>query len=183
MSRTFPVRELPTIPTFNNWKIRGGVYVHDQSFHDEVLKNAYAINVITYSFTAEVVDALPVQKLVAVHGLGIPTRAQIKLVRNLHSKLYVTYTKGGSYEIWTGSMNLVTPGSWHNIMVRLDAGQASSLKLYFDKIWNLATIANETIKPDSQDPLKTLYGPQEGLSPQKGEQDHGQQAEALQRPA
>lgn len=127
----------PSLPTFKNWAIDGDIYVDDRRFCDDILSKAESIDCITYTANALVVDSLPVAKLIVGQMEGRPNGStEIRWTRNVHSKLYLV-TKKRRMTAWLGSMNLVIPGGWHNIMIKASQNQTESFVLYFNRLWSL----------------------------------------------
>ncbi len=129
-----------SIPTFNNWNIGNGIYINDKKFVDLILKKAKSIDAVAYSATSDFVDILPINKLLITQSYGkIDSNVDVRYTKNIHTKLYLVTKKDNSVHVYVSSMNLVWPGSWHNLTVRMYGERAQSLKVYFKKLWSLAS--------------------------------------------
>lgn len=131
-----------TIPLFNKWKIRGGIYVSDDKFLREIVEPARYVDIITFTCNAELANALPIRRLIAARVNGeFKKGTQVRLTDNVHTKLYLVYQRGNPRQsAWVGSANLVEPSSWHNLMVEVNSAQLRSLQIYFDKMWSLCDL-------------------------------------------
>lgn len=137
------LNEIPlmkSIPIFNNWKINGGIWVNDKKFIEEVINKAMWFNAIT--FTVDINLLKNCRKLICGVWPNQDTsniKTEIRLAKNIHTKLYIVKNKYDYRCFYIGSMNLVQPSYYHNIMLRIDNFQhEKTLELYFNHLWNLA---------------------------------------------
>lgn len=124
-----------TLPLFTEWPSNDDLYVNDKRFINEVLREADDIFALTYTCTADIANELPLSRLICSRLVGnlLPS-IEVRHVANLHSKLYIVKNARLS-NIWIGSMNLVHPGSLHNVMIMVDTQQALTLLHYFNRLW------------------------------------------------
>lgn len=141
VSNSFPSID-KTVPLFINWDVREGIFVNEKKFFD--MLSAGPFSAVVYTASCKVLQELNCQKLICAklydEWVGLPEKTQVRMAANVHTKLYWFHR-----EVWVGSFNLVQPGSWHNLMVRVSDSQAESLRLYFKRLWQLA-------KPYDQSP-------------------------------
>lgn len=137
-------KDSPSIPTFKHWEMMGGIYVDDTHFCREVLYSAKRIDCVCYTCTSTMLDVLPVRRILTARMQGIPLPSpkprEIRHAKNVHTKLYLVTEFGDKTRAWVGSMNLVTPGGWHNVMLRAHRDQTETFRQYFERIWSLSSI-------------------------------------------
>lgn len=126
-----------TLPLFRRWEIRGGVHIDDVAFV-AMLRRCVFFDAVTYTANASMLENCRRLITARIWGDASQTRTEIRIAANVHTKLYVL----DDGEVWVSSMNLVEPGGWHNVSVRVGAEQAVSLRLYCDRLWSLAGLSN-----------------------------------------
>ncbi len=134
----------PGIPTFKFKETDPRLYIDDKKFFDRVLRQAVSIKAITYTATASIVDSLPIELLVTNRLQGVLQRPiEVVHIKNVHSKVYYL-TKNHGRSIWIGSMNLVTPGGWHNVMLKLPKELHREMDAYLHNLLFLQTVSLKT---------------------------------------
>lgn len=126
----------PSRPEFNKWQIRGGIYVHDESFVMQVLNCCNFFEAITFTAHGSMLDKC--SRLICAKLLepNPHCTTAIRYGKNIHTKLYRVHSRHHQ-TIWIGSMNLVRPGGWHNVMMQVDVGREETFALYFERLWSL----------------------------------------------
>lgn len=133
--------DAPSLPTFKNWSVHGGIYVDDRMFCREILAPARKIDAVTYTANPDFVCRLRIKRLLACRMQGVYSGdAELRHAKNVHSKLYLVTDDNRFTYAWIGSMNLVTPGGWHNLMIRAHRDQTETFRQYFEKLWNLSIV-------------------------------------------
>ena len=122
------------LPEFDGWHIWGvGMYVNDSHFYEEVLcrQKFDAICYTANRIALELVDGRCKCLLCCKFQGLVPEKVKFAVADNIHTKAY--FMQDGA--VWVGSMNLVIPGGWHNVMVEVTDRQADLLKLYKNRLW------------------------------------------------
>jgi hypothetical protein len=95
----------------------------------------YELDVLTYTATDTVRLRNRIRRLVCAIRTGNPISAQVKLVANVHTKLYIAYAGRRTRCAFIGSQNLSAPTN-ENLMVRVDSpGSLKLLVTYFNHFW------------------------------------------------
>jgi hypothetical protein len=104
------------------------------------IQNKPSIDIMAYTFNCNLLGSSSnIKRVICNKIIGeIPKYLKYVLYKNLHSKMYIVYTKSGRLDcIWIGSQNFNSP-TYLELMYKVRREDNKHFLSYFNSLWTLS---------------------------------------------